>query len=214
MTDLTKLMGVGPAMALKLDEMGVSTLEDMARADAAKIAELPRVTTARAQDWIDSASRLTAPAPDADVPAAVASDVPRTADTEAMPAPGTPGDDKLDAAPEPEEAPRLAPEPDPDSPLAVNDPLPEPPEEDIEPAGSGKRKAPTKPAEKGKKKNKNGKTAEKKKSAGKKAADEAVSKKKAKKKAKKAAEADKKALKKADKKKADKPKKNKKNKKK
>ena len=79
MTDLTKLMGVGPAMALKLDEMGVSTLEDMARADAAKIAELPRVTTARAQDWIDSASRLTAPAPDADVPAAVASDVPRTA---------------------------------------------------------------------------------------------------------------------------------------
>ena len=46
MTDLTKLMGVGPAMALKLDEMGVSTLEDMARADAAKIAELPRVPRA------------------------------------------------------------------------------------------------------------------------------------------------------------------------
>lgn len=211
MTDLTKLMGVGPAMALKLDEMGVSTLEDMARADAAKIAELPRVTRARAQDWIDSAARLTTPAPDADVSAATSADVPRTADTEAMPAPGTPGDDKLDPAPEPEEAPRLAPEPDPDSPLAVNDPLPEPPEEDVAPAGAGKRKAPSKPA-KGKKKT--AKKAEKKKSAGKKAADEALSKKKTKKKAKKAAEADKKALKKAEKKKADKPKKNKKKKKK
>lgn len=58
--DLTAIRGIGPAIARKLDALGVTTFADLAAADpddlAAKIARRP-VTSNRVREWIAEAKK-------------------------------------------------------------------------------------------------------------------------------------------------------------
>jgi predicted flap endonuclease-1-like 5' DNA nuclease len=58
--DLTSIHGVGPAIARKLDALGIKTFADLAAADpddlTAKIAKRP-VTSARVREWIAEAKK-------------------------------------------------------------------------------------------------------------------------------------------------------------
>ena len=60
--DLTSIHGIGPAIARKLDALGVKTFADLAAADpddlTAKIAKRP-VTSARVREWVDEAKKRT-----------------------------------------------------------------------------------------------------------------------------------------------------------
>ena len=58
--DLTAIKGIGPAIARKLDALGVRTFTDLAEADpddlAAKLASRP-VTASRVQEWVTEAKK-------------------------------------------------------------------------------------------------------------------------------------------------------------
>ncbi len=58
--DLTAIRGIGPAIARKLDALGVRSFSDLAKADpgdlAAKIASRP-VTASRVQEWVTEAKK-------------------------------------------------------------------------------------------------------------------------------------------------------------
>jgi len=58
--DLTSIHGIGPAIARKLDALGIKTFADLAAADpddlTAKIAKRP-VTSARVREWIAEAKK-------------------------------------------------------------------------------------------------------------------------------------------------------------
>ena len=58
--DLTVIRGIGPAIARKLDALGVRTFSDLAEADpndlAAKLASRP-VTASRVREWVTEAKK-------------------------------------------------------------------------------------------------------------------------------------------------------------
>lgn len=57
--DLTSVSGVGPVYATRLEAVGISTLEDLASADASKVADAAGVPESRAADWIEQARSIT-----------------------------------------------------------------------------------------------------------------------------------------------------------
>lgn len=54
--DLTELSGIGPAYAGRLKEAGILTFADLAKADAAKVAEIAGVSEKAAGGWVSGAS--------------------------------------------------------------------------------------------------------------------------------------------------------------
>lgn len=58
--DLTSIRGIGPVFAERLRDKGIRTVEDLARAEPEKVAEMLGVPTSRAEDLVRQASSLTA----------------------------------------------------------------------------------------------------------------------------------------------------------
>ncbi len=56
--DLTAVNGIGPAYASRLNEAGITTLDDLAAATAADVAEAANTTESAAAGWIDDAAAL------------------------------------------------------------------------------------------------------------------------------------------------------------
>ena len=57
-TDVEELKGIGPAYAERLAEIGIESVEDLAAADAASVAEGASVGEKRAATWIDRATEF------------------------------------------------------------------------------------------------------------------------------------------------------------
>mgnify|MGYP003702309529 CR=1 FL=1 len=55
--DLTAIKGVGPTYASRLAEVGILTFADLAKADAAKVAEVAKVSEKVAGSWIAAATQ-------------------------------------------------------------------------------------------------------------------------------------------------------------
>jgi hypothetical protein len=55
--DLTEIKGVGPTYASRLAEVGILTFADLAKADAAKVAEVAKVSEKVAGSWIAAATQ-------------------------------------------------------------------------------------------------------------------------------------------------------------
>lgn len=56
--DLTRIKGIGPALATRLSEAGISSFRTLAAEDAASVAEIANTTEAAAERWINAASTL------------------------------------------------------------------------------------------------------------------------------------------------------------
>lgn len=54
--DVTEISGIGPVYATRLGAAGINTVSELARADAAAVAEAAQVPLSRAQAWVASAS--------------------------------------------------------------------------------------------------------------------------------------------------------------
>jgi predicted flap endonuclease-1-like 5' DNA nuclease len=57
---VTDVKGVGPATAEKLEKAGFHTLQELAEADPAKVAEAAGASAEKAQGWIDDAKAIVA----------------------------------------------------------------------------------------------------------------------------------------------------------
>jgi N utilization substance protein A len=57
-TDLTKLTGVGPAMAQKLVDKGINSIAMVAAAEPELLSSLPGVGEKTALHWIESAGKI------------------------------------------------------------------------------------------------------------------------------------------------------------
>jgi len=57
-TDLTKLAGIGPAMAEKLFSKGIKSLAMVAATEPEKLSEIPGVGEKTAQQWIEDAGKI------------------------------------------------------------------------------------------------------------------------------------------------------------
>ena len=57
-TDLEEIKGIGPAYAERLAEIGIDSVEDLAAADAAAVAEGTSVGESRAATWIERANEF------------------------------------------------------------------------------------------------------------------------------------------------------------
>jgi len=57
-TPVDEIKGIGPAYAERLGEIGIHTVEDLAGADAAAIADGTSVGEGRAATWIDRAAEF------------------------------------------------------------------------------------------------------------------------------------------------------------
>lgn len=55
--DLTEIKGVGPTYASRLAEVGILTFADLAKADAAKVAEVAKVSEKVAGSWVAAATQ-------------------------------------------------------------------------------------------------------------------------------------------------------------
>lgn len=70
MSDLNDIQGVGPAIALGLANIGITTTEDLSKADVATLAQVRGITEARAERFIALAKMMQA-APEAPKPSPV-----------------------------------------------------------------------------------------------------------------------------------------------
>lgn len=52
-TGLQTVDGIGPTYASRLESAGITSTEQLARADVGRIAEIADVSTGRAQGWLD-----------------------------------------------------------------------------------------------------------------------------------------------------------------
>lgn len=57
-TDLTRVNGIGPVYATRLEAAGISTIEQLASSQAESIASAAEVPVSRANSWIESARSL------------------------------------------------------------------------------------------------------------------------------------------------------------
>ena len=57
-TDLDQVRGIGPAYAERLRSAGVTTVSELAAADAEALADRVDVAVTRVEDWIDNADEL------------------------------------------------------------------------------------------------------------------------------------------------------------
>lgn len=71
---VTDVKGIGPAMAEKLEKAGIHSLEELAKADPAKISEAAGVTTEKAAAWHAEAKTLAAKPSDEGAAAPAAAD--------------------------------------------------------------------------------------------------------------------------------------------